>query len=73
MTWVEITHIERSRFNEIDKLIFFEFQGEERFAVVSGKVLDYLDIKDIEDYKQAFIIQTFSKVGEPIFVVKKVR
>lgn len=73
MVWCKIERIEDSMFDNISKVIFFNYLGRERTAVVSLQVLKYLKIETVEIYKEVFVTKTFNRDEKEIFVIKKVR
>lgn len=73
MVWCKIERIEDSMFDNISKVIFFNYLGRERTAVVSPQVLKYLKIETVEIYKEVFVTKTFNRDEKEIFVIKKVR
>lgn len=80
MVWCKISHIEDSIYdNNNSKVVYFNYLGRECSAIVSQKVLDYLEIESIENYSEVFVLKTFlnGKLREgkskSIFVIKKVK
>jgi len=72
MVWTRIKKIEESKINN-STIIYFNYFEKEVCSYVSKKVLNYLKIDSIYDFKEVFVIKTFNKFDKPIYVIKKVK
>lgn len=75
MTWVNINRIEESKFKDNDsKIVYFDFLGREKFAIVSRQVLNYLGVNysQFQNAKRLFVIKSFNKFDKVIYMIKKV-
>lgn len=60
--WVKIKRFENSKYNNKSKIVIFEIDGEEKFAILTRKVLDYIKPKNSQERVKL-------KVGRQIFVI----
>ncbi|MFW6282485.1 MAG: hypothetical protein ACOC1P_00325 [Minisyncoccales bacterium] len=70
MVWVTITNKEPSKFNPHDYLVFFEYFGEENFAVITSKVLAYIDKSVLSVGDKIFVVKTTGKDNKERFFVR---
>lgn len=72
MTWTKIIRIEKSQFNE-NNLAIFNFQDLESYAVISPAVLKYLDVEEISQGQEIFVIKSIGKDDKGVFFIKNVK
>ena len=72
MVWAKIKKMENSEFND-SVLVYFDYFGKEVFSIVSKKVLNYLNIDEIYNYKEIFVLKSFNDKQEPIYLIKKIK
>ena len=70
MVDVIIKRIDKSEYNN-SKLAIFDFLGVESFAIITQRVLDYIDTENIKVGDRLFVIKSFSNSGGSVFLVKK--
>ena len=72
MVWTKIKRLEKSQYNNLSSLIIFDYLGEERFSIITDKVLKYLKINELNIGDDIFVIKSFNHKNKPIYLIKKV-
>jgi len=69
--WTKILKIEKSQFNN-SKLAYFNFNGTERYAIISNKVLEYNKVEKLNIGDRIFVIKSIGKDDKGVFFIKNV-
>jgi len=72
MVWTTITRIENSKYGNNSKIAYFDFLGQEKHTIITNNVLSYLGIDKLRERDKVFIIKSFNKYKQEIYLIKKV-
>lgn len=73
MVWTRIKKIEQSKYNN-SSIAIFDFNGQEKFTIISSKVLRYLKVDELRERDKIFVIKTFnSRNNKELYIIKKVK
>lgn len=70
--WVDIINLKKSD-NKQFLIAYFDYFGQTKSVIITKKVLQFLKISNFDNVKEMFVIKTFDKHHNPIYLVRKVR
>lgn len=72
MVLTKVNKVQESQYKNGSYLVFFDFNEREVYSVVTGRVLKYLKVENVNKGDTVEVIKSFNGQGKPIYLIKSV-
>lgn len=73
MVWVKVLDVKESSLDGNSYLVYFDYYGKKCYSIISNRVTKFLNIEKVGVNDDIFVVKSFNKRGNPIYLLKDVK